>query len=452
MSINALAFVVIFLFLAFNYRLAADDYHHAQMVSQHGIWDAMVYYYNNWNPRWSSILVTNTFLSSASKTWTLFLFHCCSLLLGFVAVWSLLKGLISKFQLPFTSLQAAILSIYLIMATFHTSFSKADTWFWITVNPMYLWGTFAAILGGSFLFQNWLPIARYVLVGLMFLYAGGSSESVALCSLVVLFFVGFISKNSNNQNIDRTALHFATVACMVGFAIAMTGNGIQVRREHLPHHPASDRLILGLWNYVKFNFYRIPTILPIAILAVAPFGFFGRKHLRFQLISWKDVFWSNRKLWLIADLMVGVLAMALGWVMCEMGPERTWFPITVLVVTVSVALAYQLGSWAYIILKGRLFQVVVLAQLLLLSFQVTLGFIRVPESFHYANAHDARTVAIQAISDSEDNHKVASLPDSGWLMSGDISQDPDHFTNMHLGLYFGLSQPIVADSSLISGR
>lgn len=450
MSINALAFVVMFLLVASKYRLAADDYHHAYMVSQHGIWDTMVYYYNNWNPRWSSILVTNIFLSKPTEIWPLFLFHCCSLLLGFVSVWSLLNGLRNRFQLPFKKLHSAILSIYLVMAVFYASFSKTDTWFWITVNPMYLWGTFAAILGGSFLLQNWNPLVRYLLTVLTFLYVGGSSESAALTSLVVLIFLGFITKKSAHV-VDRKALHLATIFCILGFGIAMAGNGIQIRREHLPHYPISDRLLVGLWNYIKFNLYQIPQVLPIVILAVAPFGFFGRKHLRFQLISVRDVFWSNRKLWAVADLTIVILAMALGWVMCEMGPYRTWFPITILVVTISVALAYQLGSWVYIISKGRLFELVVVAQILLMGFQAFQAYVNIPRSMEYAAAHDSRTRMVSNQIDNPSSIRLVPLPNSGWLLSGDISSDTTHFTNQHLKLYFGLEQAPTIDSTLTSG-
>lgn len=451
MSINALAFVVIFLSVAFNYRLAADDYHHAYMVAEHGIWDAMVYYYDNWNPRWSSILVTNSFLQFATNNGILFLFHVCSLILGGFSIFSLLSGLSKKLQLPFSNTQITILSVYCLAIIFYSSFSKTDTWYWITVNPMYLWGTFTALLGGSLLIQNWNRIIRYLLIISLFLYVGGASESAALSSLVALIFLGLITKNPRNETIERKALHLATVACMVGFGIAMMGDGIQIRREHLPDYTAQDRLLVGMWNYIRFNLYEIPKRLPLLVIAVAPLGFFGRKHLRFQLISIKDVFWSNKKLWFLADLTIAALAIAIGWVMCEMGPHRTWFPLTIIVVTVAVALAYQLGSWVYIISKGQLFKLVLVAQVLFLGYQVYEGVTTIPTTQAYASAHDSRS---EMILDNLDKTSllVPPLPDSKWLLSGDISTDPNHFTNKHLSLFFGLNQGVIADSTLTSER
>ena len=452
MTTNTFVFVAIFLAVAFNYRLAADDYHHASLVRSLGVWDTMAFYYDNWNPRWSSILVTNIFLSDTSKTWSLFLFHCCSLLLSFVAIYSFISALSRKLLLPFSPLQLGIAAMYLVMAAFYISFSKDDTWFWITVNPMYLWGTFAAVLGGSLLIQTWLPRLRQLLVALLFIYVGGSSESAAISSLIVLIFIGFTFRNSKNRMLDSTALHIATMACMIGFGISVTGQGIQVRREHLPHYPISDRLLVGLWNYIKFNLLEIPKVLPIAVLAVTPFGFFGRKHLRFQLISLKDVFWANRKMWILSDLVIALLSISIGFVMCEMGPERTWFPITILVLTVSVALSYQLGSWVYIVSKGKLFLLVILSQLILLGYQSVNGVIAIRQAIAYSSDVDQRMLSIKDQLDTKSAITVSPLSDSGWLLSSEISSDSTHFTNKHLGLFFDTDQAIVLDSTLTSKK
>lgn len=449
MSINAIAFVVIFLLVAYQYRLAWDDYHYAAMVRELGVWDAMKYYYNNWSPRWSSILVVNSFLTHAKNQSVLFLFHLCSLTFGVLAVSSFTASLKRKLQLPITKPQTVLIGTYVLAIVFYSSFSKADTWFWLTASPMYLWGVLASVLGGSLLLQNWNYRIRYPLIVFVFLYVGGSSESAALFSLTVLLFVGLFLRNSISSIMDRKALHLATISCMIGFGICMVGDGIEVRREHLPSYPAQDRLLVGLWNYVKFNFYEIPKMLPLVVLAVVPFGFFGRKHLRFQLISFRDVFWSNKKLWFLADFCIAILALALGWVMCEMGPHRTWFPITMLVVAVAIALAYQLGSWAYIVSKGHFFKLVVLAQILFLSYQVYEVSVNLPKAVTYAEAHDARSTFLnKTVFDSPIS--VVPLPQSGWLLSGDISTDPNRFTNKHLGLFFKSEYPIIADSTLTS--
>ncbi len=450
MAANALLFVVIFLWVASNYRLAADDFHHVVMVKNHGIWETMVFYYQNWNPRWSSILITNSFLSKGENQSVLFLFHVCSLLLGFVSIWSFTSAINKTLKLPFTRIQISIISIYLLAIAFYISFEKNDTWYWITVAPMYLWGTFAAFLGGSLLLQHWIPIIRRVLTFLIFLFAGGASESAAIATLLTLLFLGIKTRRHETNWLDRNALHAATLGCMVGFGISMIGPGIQIRREHLPHYPFGEKLLVGLWNYIKFNLKEIPLKLPLLILFVAPFGFFGRKQLRFQLVSIKEIFWANKTIWILSDLIILTLAMALGMVMCEMGPTRAWFPISVVMLMVGVVTAYQLGTWFYIFTKGRLIHFTIAALSITLIYQVHVGYTQISQTSEYAHAVDERMDFIHTVESSAQLIELEPLPSSGWLFSSEISTDTAHFTNMHLGLFFNHKSKFVRKDTVTS--
>ncbi|MDP6909193.1 MAG: hypothetical protein QF371_06795, partial [Flavobacteriales bacterium] len=279
-TMNATLFVVIFLAVAFNYRLAADDFHYLVKSKNLGIWDAMLFYYHNWNPRWSATLVTNAFLAAYSSPLTLFLFHLSSLVLGAISIFSFLHGIGQHLSLPFTRLQLTLFSFYLLGALFYGAFSKDDSWYWITVAPMYLWGSFAAVLGGSFILQKWNRPLRSLLIGLWFLYAGGASETIAIATLAILFYLGFVTHGNQTENvIDRTALHLATISCFIGFGIDITGAGALVRYEHLPHLSITDKMLVGFWNYLKITFVEIPLTLPFILLFVSPLAYFGRKQL-----------------------------------------------------------------------------------------------------------------------------------------------------------------------------
>ena len=436
MALNAAVFVSIFLAVANNYRLAADDYHHLATIHEHGVWGSMVYYYQNWNPRWSSILVTNSFLYLNEVGWPLVSFFVSTLLLGIIALRSMLSALNRLFQLPFNSLQLSVLAVYLLATTFYISFSKDDSWFWVTVAPMYLWGTLIAVLASSFLLQHWMPTLRRILVFLMFVYVGGSSESAAIVSLVTFMFVGFKFRNHRTPWLDKVALHVAIAGCLIGFGLLLTGPGIQIRREHLPHHPLLDRLAVGLMNYMKFDLIEIPLRIPMLIFFVAPFGFFGRKQLRLQLVSWKEIFWRNRTIWILSDVIILILAMSLGVVMSEMGPTRTWLPLTPLILVVGVITAYQLGTWVYVHSKGKLFPLVIVTQLAVLGYQSLQGYEQITQTNAYAQAVDLRMEVIYSVLPSKNTLELKPLPDSGWLFSAEISTDTSYFTNRHLGLFF----------------
>lgn len=437
MALNATVFLAIFVTVASHYRLASDDFHHLVTIREHGIWGSMMYYYNNWNPRWSSILVSNLFLDLGTRGLPLLTFFIATISSAIAGLRSMLGSMNRLLQLPFNGWQLSILAVYLAATTFYISFSKDDSWFWITVAPMYLWGTLAALLGASFLLQHWNTYLRRSIIFLLFVYVGGSSESAAIVSLVTFMFVGFKFRNKRTPWFDRIGLHLAIAGCMIGFGLLLTGPGIEVRREHLPHHPLMDRLLVGFMNYIKFDLIEIPLRIPLLIFFVAPFGFFGRKQLRLQLVSWKEIFWTNRTIWILSDIIILILAMSLGVVMSEMGPTRTWLPLTPLILVVGVITAYQLGTWVYVHSKGKLFPLVIATQIVVLCYQLYEGYQQITETTAYAAAVDERMNIISSALPSDRTLEFSPLPESGWLYSAEISSDTSHFTNRHLKLFFG---------------
>jgi hypothetical protein len=435
MGVNVLVFVVIFLLVGSNQRHAADDFHYLIKTQELGIWDSTVYYFNNWNTRWASTMVRSGLLYFGIS---LFVVNICSLILGLVSIKTFISTIISPTRIPFTSKQQWIVAAYLLMAVFYATFGKADSWFWLSAAPSYLWGCFAALLGGSLLLKESKSVLRYLAIVGLFIYVGGSSESVALATIISLCYLGFISHKRKLQiDINRKALHLATVCCFISFGICLIGPGLDVRKEFLPQYPLSDKLVVGFWNYFKFNFKEIPLLLPLVILIVSPFGFFGRKHLQFQLISIKEVFWENKRIWGLADLTIAILAFSLAMIMGEMGPTRTWIPITFIVITISVFIAYQLGTWIYIKSNGKLIYLVVGAQILLFSFQVGMGYHQISKTNQYAMAVDERMKLIPSFMvDKSMIHRLEPLPESAWLFSSEITSDTTHFTNNHLELFF----------------
>lgn len=452
MTANALLFAVVFLMVGSNYRLAADDLHYLVKTQELGIWDSMMFYYQNWNSRWSATLVTNLCVRIAGASGSTLWFHFATIGLGLLAISSFVFAIAKGLSLRFSKTQLLIIASYLLSAVFYCSFAKSDTWYWMTVVPMYLWACFVAILAGSLVLRNRLPTLRYLLIALGFVYVGGASESAAICSLITLFFLGFITHDKNlTIPFDRTALHVATLACFTGFAICLLGKGIHIRHEHLPKMPLTDRSLVGLWNYVRFNFWQIPKVLPMMVLTVAPFAFFGRRHLTYQLISIREALWTNRKLWAWADLVIMLLAFALAMVMGEMGPTRTWVPLTFVILTVATTIAYSLGTWVYITSRGNLFLLVLVCQLFFIGFQSITGFQQIRKTSAYAWAIDERMEFISVrMNSSDDPIRLSPLPDSGWLFSAEISADTSHFTNRHLKLFFGNTNSFVLKDNVTS--
>ena len=438
MGINVIVFCVIFLLISSNQRLAADDYHYLIKTRDLGIWDSAVYYYNNWNSRWASSLARAVFLNVSGSNLSFVFLNLISLVFGLISVRAILSTLVSQTKIPIKRRQHWLLASYILLILFHASIAKSDTWFWLSSTPSYLWGAFAAILGISLLFKPKTSVPRLFLSALLFTYVGGSSESVALAILIGLCYLGFIThKKVQRITVNRKALHLATIICLIAFGISLVGPGLEIRKSFLPQYAFSDKLMIGFWNYFKFNFKEIPLQLPLIILMVAPFGFLGRKHLQFQLISIREIFWANKRLWGLADLTIAFIAFALAFVMGEMGPTRTWLPITFIMVAVAVFIAYQLGTWVYIKSNGKLVHMVIATQIVLLSYQLVTGSTQITKTRAYAEAVDQRMNLIPTLHpDLSKIHQLKPLPDSGWLFSAEISSDTAHFTNDHLELFF----------------
>lgn len=452
MGINALVFAVIFLLVGRNQRFAGDDFHYLVKAQDLGIWDSVIYYYNNWNTRWASSFARATLLKLFGSNHSTLIVNVGSLLLGLFSIKAFISSIISQSRIPLTSKQQWIIASYLLMVVFHTTFGKADSWFWLSSVPSYLWGCFAALLGGSLLLKRESSVLKHLAVSGLFIYVGGSSESVALATIIALCYLGFISHKRKLQvSINRKALHLATISCLISFGICLIGPGLDVRKEFLPHYPVSDKLIVGFWNYFKFNFKEIPLLLPLVILMVSPFGFFGRKHLQFQLISIKELFWANKRIWGLADLTIAILAFSIAFVMGEMGPTRTWLPISFVVVAVAVFIAYQLGTWAYIKSNGKLLHLVIGAQVILLSYQLVSGYDQVYKTNMYASAVDQRMTLIETFNLAPNTiYHLEKLPDSGWLFSAEITSDTAHFTNDHLELFFENKYNLALKDSITS--
>jgi hypothetical protein len=447
MALNAALFAATFLALGFFNRLSADDFHYLVTTQERGVWGAMVVYYQNWNPRWASTLVLNSLLLAHAKAGSLLLMHCLTLILGWGAFRTLLHGLEARFTIIFPSAQRVLFPFYALMTLFHVSFSKGDTWFWMSSTPMYLWGVFAVALGFGLLLMRSGMAWRYPLATLVFLYVGGSSEPVAVASLIVLFYLGITGTDGNG----RRLYHIATIVCLIGFGLDALGSGAQVRMEHLPQLPLAERLFIGMKNYGRLIFLKLPLLLPALVAALLPMAWLWRNAAQWQAVSFKALYVGNRHLFLTADLLMLSISMMMGLVMSDMGPPRAWLPIAVLLMAIGVVLAFRSGALWQRTTKGYLLTVALVGQAVLFGYQVFAAAQMVPKAMRYASAVDGRMEHIHhAIAQGDTLLMLQPLPDSGWLHSAEVSADTANFRNRHLSLFFGNSIRLFVPESIPS--
>jgi hypothetical protein len=433
MAANGVLFMSTYLALGVYNRLSADDFHYMHMTRELGVWDAMVFYYQNWNPRWSSTLLLNTVLGHYVEGVSLAFFHFLTMFLGCAALVVLLWSLVRRLGLRITGSEFAVMPMYMMAALFHVSIGTGDTWFWLSSMSMYLWGLMAVVLGFGLLLRERLSALHYFLVFTLFLFAGGAAETVAVATLTVLFYLGLTGRAGQGR-----AFHIATLACLAGFCIDAMGSGIQVRMEHLPHTAVSERLWEGMKNYGRFIFRHVPLMLPALIAFLLPLAWVGRRSEHLQATDLRSLYVPSRHAFVIADLIALGISFMMGLLMSGMGPERAWLPVSAMVLAIGVLVAVRSGRWLFDRASGRFFHMVILSQVLLLSFQFREMVVNVGKAKVYALAVDDRMATIaKAVAEGADELILRPLPDAGWLHSAEITSDTSHHLNQHLSLHFG---------------
>jgi hypothetical protein len=430
---NGIIFISTYVAIGMYNRLSADDFHYMHLTRELGVWDAMVFYYDNWNPRWSGTLLLNALLGSYAPGLTLPLMHIATVALGWYGVSVVLWSLMLRFGTRISPAQFAALPAYLLAALFHISLAKGDTWYWLSSMSMYLWGLLAVVLGFGLLLRERLSPLRQVLVVLLFLFAGGAAETVAVTALIVLLYLGLTGRAGSGR-----VFHLATVACLIGFCIDALGPGAQVRMGHLPQLPFADRLWEGARNYGRLLFRHIPLMLPALVAFLLPVAWMGRMSEHLQARDFGSLYLPSRHAFAIADLIALGISFMMGVVMSGMGPGRAWLPVSAMVLTIGAIIAFRSGEWLMERTKGRLFHLAVLAQMLLLGLQLWEMKVNVSRAKAYALAVDDRMATIaDAVRQGATELELTPLPDAGWLHSAEVTSDPDHHLNQHLSLHFG---------------
>ncbi|MCF8257086.1 MAG: hypothetical protein K9J06_06010 [Flavobacteriales bacterium] len=442
MGANAFIFVVTFLSIGFYNRPSADDFQYLALTREHGVWDAMVLLYHNWNPRWASTLVVNGFFSGWQDGVTLPLLHVLTMALGWAAFAMLFKIIFQEFTIMYL-----YLPFYVLAGLFYVSFGTGDTWYWLCSVPMYLWGVLAVAFGFGLLIMNGGKWWRIPMVTLVFLYVGGSSETVAVCTLILLIYIGLL----RGESIGPRMFHVATIACLTGLIIDAMGNGAQVRFEHLPQMPLTDRLLIALKNYGRLLLFRIPTVLPAMLAFLLPVAWMGMITRQSQVSGLSELFSGNRHGFALTDIMMLFVSLMMGLLMSDMGPDRAWLPISAAMLVLGAAMAWQLGDWLDAKLKGWLFHLALVAQVVLLGYQVGELAIELPRAMRYAEAVDDRMQNIaEAVELGDTLLALRPLPDAGWLQSAEIRTDTAHHLNRHLSLHFGGKVKLFVQDSLTS--
>lgn len=442
MRLCGLAFLLLYIALVYNNRLAADDFHVIDNVKKHGVLGSIGYEYESWSGRWSA-----TLLSHAATAYIMrfpWLMPFIQLLIAgvfsislyhFLRNSNICKPYRSKFwdRFSFAITSTAIL--------FLATINKGETWMWWCASFTYLLGTASILMGAALILDEKNSLLKDLCCILCLTYAGGASEPAAATTLVALVALWVLRSGKSTMlktpNHNKKRLIYAIAALSISFGVCLSAPGNEIRSELLPKVGGMESLV------VNFKMLGILLIkhLPLALLILAT-GVPGLLACKQQDLSLK----SNVKKTCFQLTAIAILVFIYQWTITkvtgDVAADRATLFIVLCMMIASI-LAYKLLSER--ISTSFLQSISLLAVAGVLTYHL---FSQIQTTTIYAKAYDLR---MQTLFDAEKNQTtptLAPLPPSGFLYSAEISSDSTHHSNVHLRQGLNLNYtPAVSISS-----
>ena len=191
LSVFCIAFLLVYLTLSLNNRLAADDYFYLKNLNQHGVWIGMIDSYSTWVTRWSAILFLNVVLLSYNFFHSLLPYHLLTLLVFVIVMMDFLSFLSLRFLKEKISFPTLLIYVLLFIASFFFfSFSIGETFFWVASTTMYLWSVIFIIAGVTNILKPGNKWLRFCGCFIFFIFAGGYIFSLCFANgaMQIFFF------------------------------------------------------------------------------------------------------------------------------------------------------------------------------------------------------------------------------------------------------------------------
>ena len=439
-------FILVYLALCFHNRIAIDDFYFLSLAKEFDPIEAMIVERSAWSARWPSVLLDQIVLSFHPSRWYLFLFGSMAMFLFILSVDRILRRLFSPEDRNTDRWMRLHLSIFIVSAIFHSTFSIGQTWFWLCSACTYLIGAIMLLLGISTFIGRKHSGIDMIICCIAFLYVGGSSEPLAVFVLAVLLLLLLLPRSRSAIPLRTLVIAFAS--CLIGFAILYSAEGNFKRASHFQDISIAHAALLNVKMSALIILRELPSILPVVVLFSIPIGL---------LLARRKVFATGRReLWgRILPILFLFLAsiyffqLPITFATQDLGADRTLFPLVIFAIAAFV--------WTFLHLRPILDRSRVptvrsaLFAAMLLNGYTLIDQLKVLPA--YASAYDERMEMLEGMTETTGTIIVDPLPPSGLLLSAEISTDPSYFANQHLRLGLGLkAQVIKADPSTIDPR
>ncbi len=442
------AFLILYFILSINSRLSADDFFFLKNLEEYGWWQSMLVSWHSWVTRWTSILWLNSIFSFYNLTGNFLFFHIVTLLMLVFALYRF-----SVFSLDFIIRNSAYKSpgltaladlprhsrfaVSLLISFFILTAGIGETFFWITSSAMYLWGFIAVCFLIAEVLRGEKSVSSFMVCVLTASYIGGVAEAIAIpCFILLLLILAFQVRRK--MFMPATAVSIALLL-FISILISYSGEGRVLRQSALPDISLLQSVILSFRSVAQIELYFLSEKFLFIILFFIAWMGFGAK-LPFKLnVNYKLFAWVFISFALLCFIFIFPTSYLLG----EIPPLRAWIFVGFL----NCCLLAFAG-----VITGAYFRRPVITSIIsstaVLVLVVMIGKIAIEQkqiTTNYAVAVDKRMLLLKSYVDLGDNAAITldPLPDSGLLLSSEISSNPSDFRNQHLKKYYGLTNNIL---------
>lgn len=217
----AVLFLLFYLILSFNNRLASDDIYFAALIKNKNIVDGVNIIYHTWSGRWTDVAYFFSVLTISKSFqnihYWLFLYHCITLIILIYSINTIIRIVTSKiFDVNLSFKNSLVYSILFIAGFYFSTFQHIEVWWWFSASFCYLQGIVFLLFGISLLLVEKKNKLQYFLISLSFIYVGACFEiyiAIVFCLFLAIFIYFYLKKKEG-------VLSFKVNYFLKGFVIA----------------------------------------------------------------------------------------------------------------------------------------------------------------------------------------------------------------------------------------
>ena len=429
--ISNVIFIIMYIVLALNNRIAHDDYYSIYCVNKTGIIESVISQYNNWCTRYISVFLSFSIASLLKYQYTLFIYNVLLLILFITSIYYSIyfhRKLLNKPTIN-GKLQILNYAVFVVSAIFYSSFNIGETWFWLSSNSTYLLSVIMLFFAFAFIFNEKKKISYNIIIIFASLFIGGSNGALSVILLFVLFVLFFFHKYEKSNKLIANKLLLSFVSILISFTILFIGNGNNVRGSFFNQISVFESFILNIKMTAIILFLRVPNILIYIILFIIP-----SYHLFTNTKNISRSTFIKRSLvsTFVLLLLLFFFQLPITYKTQDVAAIRTLFPISTLFLVYGLYLVYNIRQLKLFRLRIPI-SFIKLVLFFIIIFNIWNLATQYKITQNYADKYDKRIEFINQMSNM-DTVILEPLPNSGFLYSSEVSFNYEHHKNQHLKL------------------